>query len=272
MDKKRICIVKLGGSAITAKDDSRPEVNRRNLARLARELSEAYAKESFSLFVVHGAGPYGHVPAKRYDLKAGLKSAAQLRGISETHQSMEALNQEVVLALVKAGLPAISFQPSAGGMLKDGKLSSFPVKVVEGMLAIGLVPVSYGDVLLDEKKGVSILSGDHLVPYLAEKLGASKVILVADVEGIFDRDPKKHRDARLIRELSRSNLKEISEIGAAKGTDVTGGMQGKLEELLHLADLGIDSEIISGFAPGALSKSLLGERGIGTIIKGDSHR
>jgi len=44
MEKKPLIIVKIGGSAITAKDDNRPEVNQKNLNRLASELSEAYQK------------------------------------------------------------------------------------------------------------------------------------------------------------------------------------------------------------------------------------
>jgi isopentenyl phosphate kinase len=270
MKKKKIIIVKLGGSAITAKDDGKPEVNAANLSRLAQEIAEARKEDEFSLFIVHGAGPFGHVPAKKHELNSGLKNAEQIMGISDTHQGMEQLNYIVVDTLRKKGIPAIALQPSAGGILKRGKLIKFPLDVIEKMLSIGLVPVSYGDVLIDEDKGVSILSGDHLVLYLAEKLKADRVLLVADVPGIFDKDPKKNKDAKIIKELGRKSVHRIKEIGSAKGTDVTGGMKGKLEELLHLADMGIESEIISGFSPGDLKRALRGVRGIGTIIKKDS--
>lgn len=270
MKKKQLIIVKLGGSAITAKDDSKPEVNASNLERLAGEMAQARKEVDFSLFVVHGAGPFGHVPAKRHELNSGLKSSEQVMGVSETHHSMEELDYAVVGALRKKGIPAIALQPSAGGILKNGKLVGFPIEVIEKMLGIGLVPVSYGDVLMDEVKGVSILSGDHLVPYLAEKLKADRVLLVADVPGIFDADPKKDKDAKIIKDLGRKSIHRIKEIGSAKGTDVTGGMKGKLDELLHLADNGIESEVLSGFVPGDLKRALLGVRGIGTIIKKDS--
>jgi len=70
MEKKPLIIVKIGGSAITAKDDNRPEVNQKNLNRLASELSEAYQKSPFLLYVIHGAGSFGHVPADKYDLNS----------------------------------------------------------------------------------------------------------------------------------------------------------------------------------------------------------
>ena len=80
----------------------------------------------------------------------------------------------------------------------------------------------------------------------------------------------KIKDAKIIKDLGRKSIHRIKEIGSAKGTDVTGGMKGKLDELLHLADNGIESEVLSGFVPGDLKRALLGVRGIGTIIKKDS--
>ena len=265
--RKELVVVKLGGSVITLKDQNRLEINSGNLERLAKEIAEAWKAKGFSLVVVHGAGPFGHVPAKKYELDKGLKGDKQVIGFSETHASMERLNSRVVDALRRKGLDAVAFQPSAGGILRNGKLVKFPVDVLENMLGMGLVPVAYGDVLFDEERGVSILSGDHLVPYLAEKLKAGRVILVADVGGVYNKDPKKNMDAKIMKELSRGNVHEIKEIGSSRGVDVTGGMGKKLEELLRLADVGIESEIISGLEPGLLKRSLLGGKGLGTIIK-----
>ena len=267
MKNRPIVIVKLGGSVITHKDESRPEVNSANLERLCDEIGDALEDTHFSLIVVHGAGPFGHVPAKKYALSEGLKSKDQIMGFSETHHAMGELNHKVVETLRNKGIPAVAFQPSAGGLLQNGELVEFPIHVVRKFLTAGLVPVSYGDVLIDIKRGCGILSGDHLVPYLAESMRVQRVILVADVPGIFDRDPKKDPDAKIIKVLGRKKLREIKEIGTAKGIDVTGGMKRKLDELLHLADIGIESEIIGGLEKETLYRTLKGERGLGTIIK-----
>jgi len=264
--RRELVIVKLGGSVITLKDVGRPEVNEENLSNLCAEIAEAKKEKGFSLVVVHGAGPFGHGPAKKWGLENGLTEANQVKGFSETHQAMERLNCVVVERLRANGIDAIAFQPSAGGILRKGKLTKFPADVMEKMLGVGLVPVSYGDVLIDEKTGAGILSGDHLVPYLAKELSATRVILVADVAGLFDSDPKKDKAARLLKEFSRKRLHEIKQVGGSEGIDVTGGMARKLEELLTLADAGIESEVIDGRKPGLLKKALLGERGLGTLI------
>ena len=56
-----------------------------------------------------------------------------------------------------------------------------------------------------------------------------------------------------------------SAIGGSAGVDVTGGMRGKLLELLDLADLGIDSVIFNAGIEGNIARALKGEC-VGTRI------
>jgi len=264
---QELIILKLGGSVITKKSEEKAEINEENLKRLAKEIAEAKRDSNFRLMVVHGAGPFGHVPAKEYGLDKGLRDDRQLKGFSVTHQSMEKLNFSVVNSLRKEGLNAIAYQPSTLGILKDKKLVYFPTEVLEKLLEMNMSPVAYGDVLVDEKTGINILSGDHLVPYLARKLKANRVVIATDVEGVFNLDPKRYKDAELIKEITSENVNSILEIGTSKRTDVTGGMERKLNELLRLAAQGIQSEIVSGVKPGILKRTLLGEKGLGTLIR-----
>lgn len=265
---REIIILKLGGSVITKKSEGKKEVNEKNLKRLAKEIFyvKKKKKKNLSLVIVHGAGHFGHTIAKEYELNKGFKDERQIEGMIKTHQSMENLNFKVVKILQDVGLNAISFQPSSTGILKNKKLIFFPTKVIKEFLKLDLIPVLYGDVLIDKKTRINILSGDHLVPYLAKKLNADRVILCTDVDGVFDLDPKKNKDAKLISFLSKKNLYKIK-LGRSKSTDVTGGMKRKVQELLDIAKKGIKSNIINGFKPGLLKKALLNENRLGTTIK-----
>ncbi len=265
-----LIVIKLGGSVITRKKDDTPELNEKNLRRLAGEIADALAENGKRLFIVHGAGPFGHIFAKRYNLHLGLSDEKQIEGIGITHRWMQLLNYEVVKALQEAGVKAMPFQPSAGGILCDGKLVQFPLNVVEKFLDMGLVIVSHGDVLLDNRTGIGILSGDHLAPYVAHNLRASRLILGTDVDGVFTKDPNKNPDAKLIPVITPKNIDHVvEELTGSTGTDVTGGMARKVLELLDLAEKGVESEIINIEKPGILYKALTGERGLGTIIKKD---
>jgi len=261
----KLTILKLGGSVLTRKSEDKPEVKTQVLKRLAGEVSEALReKPKMRLIIVHGAGPFGHVPAREYKLDRGLKNRVQVKGMAVTHRSMETLNLRVVSALIDAGVNAIAYQPSAGAILEDGVLVSFPLESMERILNLGLVPVAYGDVLPDLKTGLNILSGDHLVPYLAEHLTADRVVIATAYNGIFDRNPSE-KGARRLDVVDAGILAEL-EARETQGTDVTGGIARKVRELVSLSKHGVKSEIISGLKPGYVKRALLGETGIGTRI------
>jgi isopentenyl phosphate kinase len=109
-----------------------------------------------------------------------------------------------------------------------------------------------------------VLSGDQIINYLALHLKASRVILGTDVDGIYNRNPKNHPQAKLI-PLFRSK-DDLQYPGESNTKDVTGGMGGKLNELLELAEQGIGSEIINADHEGRLEQALKGEMVTGTRI------
>lgn len=256
-------IVKLGGSVITNKR-RRFTVKRATLTRLARELSAAKGP----LVIVHGGGSFGHPVASKYGIAEGYKSKDQLMGLSLTHRAMERLNAHVIEALQKASLPAIAVQPSACAVVSGGRIQSMELAPIQKMLALGLVPVLYGDAVPDLSKGMSILSGDQLVAQLACELGTKRVILGVDVDGVYTVNPKTNKNAELIQEISLSNWPSVEKrlTGGVGGKDVTGGIANKMRELLALAERGVEAEIVNAAKPNILRRAILGERGLGTRV------
>jgi isopentenyl phosphate kinase len=254
-------IVKLGGSVIT--DKSRPfTVKKDVIRRLARELNAVGGP----LVVVHGGGSFGHPVASKYKIAEGYKRKSQLIGISLTHRAMERLNAHLIEAFQGAGVPAIAVQPSACVVMKNGRIKEMQLKPIKNMLAMGLVPVLYGDAVSDLNKGISILSGDQIVTYLAKKLRASRVILGVDVDGVFTKSPKKDSQAQLVQRITLHDLELVASLGSGMKGDVTGGMRNKVLELLELAKLGIEAEIVNAAKPNVLREAVQGKRGIGTTI------
>ncbi len=255
-------LLKLGGSVITDKT-KRFSVRRDVLERIAGEVRDAGFEEG--LIIVHGGGSFGHPIAMEYGLHRGAEGPAQLSGIALTRKAMEELNSHVVGALVEAEISAVALQPSANVICKGGRIQEINLRVIEGVLKLGLVPVLYGDVVLDEEQGFCILSGDQIVSYLSRAFEPDKIVLAADIDGIFDRDPKRFEDAKLLPEFAREDL-DAMDLGPE--ADATGGIGGKLRELLALAEEGFDSQIINGLEEDRLRKALLGGEVIGTWIRG----
>jgi len=218
--------------------------------------------------IVHGGGSFGHPVALKYEIAEGYESRRQLMGLSLTHRAMEKLNAHVIDALQKVGIPAIAIQPSACAVVNEGRIIFMELAPVRKLLELGLVPVLYGDAMPDLGKGMSILSGDQLVVHLAKDLGAERVILGADVDGVHTIDPKKDKEAKLIPEITPTNWLEVEKsLGRPDGPDVTGGIANKIKELLTLAERGVEAEIVNAMKPNVLKRAILGEHGLGTKIR-----
>ncbi len=253
--------MKLGGSVIT--DKKKPfSIRRHNLNRLARELS----KSKHPLVVVHGGGSFGHPLASKYKISDGYKEERQLMGFALTHRAMEQLNSEVVGALRSAGVPAVAVQTSACTVVKNGKILALENRPIKKLLDLGLVPVLYGDTVVDLQNGIGILSGDQLAARLANDLGAPRIIFGVDVDGVYTSDPRKNRGAKILKNITQKDWNQLSFSGDSRIKDVTGGMKNKVGELLKLAKSGIESEIANATKPGTIERLVKGERGLGTIV------
>ncbi|MFH0967021.1 MAG: isopentenyl phosphate kinase [Methanobacteriota archaeon] len=246
-------ILKLGGSVITEKAaGSTGAIRYEALASIAAEIA---LYPDLPLLVVHGAGSFGHPQAKTYHIQEGV-TRENRRGIFETHQAVKELNAAVVSSLRSFGVEAVSIHPFHGCEASDGILIPLSVGHLHRMIELGLVPVIHGDVVMDRVRGACIVSGDQLIRVLAEDLEMDRVGLATDVPGLLA------EDRSVVRELRRSTAHQVT-IGRSDHIDVTGGMEGKIAELLSLADHGIRSEI---FHISQIDAFLAGEDHGGTRI------
>lgn len=260
-------ILKIGGSVITKKEKAMI-ADLKTIKRIAREIREALDEShNLKLVLVHGGGSFGHSVAAEYNVHLGFKSGSQILGFAKTIQAMRKLNLIFVEELHNVGLPAIPIQPSAISTQEDNKLSKMFTETLEFALNLGCIPVLWGDAVFDEKQGYSILSGDQIVPFLAQKLGSKRVIFGTNVDGVFDSDPNTNKNAKLIPLITPDNIeKTLRNISGSKTTDVTGGMRRKVLELLPLVERGIQVEILNAKKEGHILKSLLGNKALGTLI------
>lgn len=251
-------ILKIGGSVLTDKNKvsaAKPEA----IARIAREVSEALSPR---LVLVHGAGSFGHHQAKEYRLKDGLNDWS-IKGILPTHNAVKSLNAMVVDALQMSGVDALPVHPLSNCTLNNGRIEHMCMEAIRRMLRAEIVPVLHGDVVMDTAKGVDILSGDQLVAYLARALKADRVGIGTNVDGVL-------RNGSVIRELKPANIKEVESIlSGSESVDVTGGMYGKIAELMALAEEGIPSVVFNAEKPGNIVKFLRDDLAEGTLISGD---
>ncbi len=264
MSEAKPIILKLGGSAITDKTAelaAKTEI----INRLAEEIKRA---DLDNLIIVHGGGSFGHPTAQRYGIKDGYKEPTQKLGFAETHHIMTMLNGLVMDALILHEVPSLSIAPSCCVVTENGKIKLFDENILQRTMKMGFTPVLYGDVVFDEKLGFTVLSGDQLVAYLAIKLKAEKIVMGVDTDGLFDADPKTNPNAKPYKRLTLEELKKIQDkLGKSAGTDVTGGMAGKIAELIPAIEQGVHVTITGATKALSINRALLGKDVLGTEIE-----
>jgi isopentenyl phosphate kinase len=252
---EELIVLKLGGSVITRKDGD-PSLDRPAVEAIAKELAGINSK----LILVHGAGSFGHPVAKRYGIHQGYRERGQLRGVTETKSSMLHLTMMITELLADHNVAVVPFLSSSCMVASRGRLLRVDTEPFRMMLDLGFVPLCSGDVVADVEMGFSIVSGDQIAVYLAERLRAARVIFGCDVDGVFDSDPKRNPHANLIRVITPRTLSEkVSSIGESAATDVTKGMLGKINESVRLVSVGREVVIMNLRRPGNLTRLIKGE-------------
>ena len=260
-------ILKIGGSILTNKDSKVSEVDAASLKRIASEIKASMDNSPKQLVIVHGAGSFGHPPAKKHRIGEEFDESEypQKRlGFCEIQNEVKKLNMFICEAFIEEGLPVIAVPASSFMTATNKRITEGNLDLFKNYLSKGFVPVIYGDVVLDEELEFCVISGDQLIQYLAINLNPDRVILGTDVDGVYDRNPKTHDDAQFFERFS--SIKDLDTLEGTTNVDVTGGMVGKIKELLFLADLGIESKIINAEVEDNIFKVLENEEIKGTII------
>jgi isopentenyl phosphate kinase len=261
---KELVLVKLGGSVVTDKGrkfTSRPK----NISRFAKEICSASRKTNARIILGHGAGSFAHIPAAKYKTKDGLVGKDSLYGMSATEEAARWLNGIVIKKFVDEGVVVFPFSPGSF-LISDTKVCSKSyLDPIKEALELGVIPVVYGDVIIDKKIGCTIFSTEKIFSILAKTLRRDykiRIIFVTDVDGVYD------EKGRIIAKITGKNFKGLtSSIVGAKSIDVTGGMLHKVEEALSIAkSTGINTLIINGKRKDLLKNAILGKKVEGTLI------
>ena len=248
-------LLKLGGSAITEKEGYM-KANEKAIAALAAMVARVWKSGAKDMVIVHGAGSFGHALVLKYGINNGVRTMEQQRGCRKTQEACAYLSSLVVGALAKEGGPAVSIAPHYITGSKHRRIETFNQSPVVECLTEGRLPVLYGDMVMDSKLGFSVCSGDQIASYLAK--WADRVVMASNVDGIF-------ADGKLVPKITRANFAKIKKhLSGSKTPDVTGGMAGKIAELMKVK---APCYVVNASKPERVSALLLGKKTVCTEIR-----
>lgn len=130
----------------------------------------------------------------------------------------------------------------------------------------GVVPVinENDSVSVDEMK---IGDNDTLAALTATLWNADLLIILSDIDGVFDKDPKSSDDARLIETVDNAEQLISTITIGEKSSFGTGGIQTKIEAAAKVNKFGIPMILLNGSKENIIAESIDG-RGRGTLFLG----
>ena len=259
MSRASLTLIKLGGSLIT--DKRRPgRARTKVIARLAAEVAAAAKRRQGRLILGHGSGSFGHPAAARHRVHRGVATGADPAGVAETQARAATLHRLVVDALLEAGAAPFSQAPSSFMSAAAGRPVGLGLEPLLRSLELALLPVTYGDVVLDRRQGAAICSTETVFQALVQALRrrgrrVARVLWLGETDGVYD------GDGALVPKVTGANLRRVlAATGGAAGADVTGGMRHRLETAAALSRWGVESWILNGLEAGSLTRALAGRR------------
>ena len=263
MPDQNLTFLKLGGSLITDKDQPETALIGQIDVLLSQIASWRLANPKKRLLLGHGSGSFGHHTAAKYGTRQGVHTPEERLGFQQVWFSARKLNQVIIERAKSLDLPLIAFPPSAGITADNHEIKTWNLQPLLQSIEKGLIPLVYGDVVMDLTIGGTILSTEDLFVFLAGFLRPDRILLAGRIEGVFTDYPTNRQ---LLAHISA--VSETSEfLQGSSSQDVTGGMFTKVQSMqaLCLAFPGLSVQIFSAVTPGSLLQVLDGAE-IGTII------
>lgn len=259
-DKKRI-VVKVGTSTICHGGKG---MNFKNVDLLARTLADIKNDGHEVILVTSGAIGAGcgklNLPERPVDLR--VKQAVAAVGQCELMHIYDKFFGEYGATV---GQILLTRDDVDRPNVKQNLLGTF-----ESLLELGVIPVvnENDSVCIEEIENEHKIFGDNdtLSAIVAVLVSADVLVLLSDIDGLFDSDPRRNGGAKLIPVVDEIN-DSITALAGGAGSDFgTGGMTSKLAAASIAMENGIDMVITNGENPQNLYTVAKGGS-IGTLFR-----
>ncbi len=241
-DKKRI-VIKLGTSTLTHKTG---RLNIRRMTNLIKVMADL--QNSGKELIIVSSGAVG--------LGVGKLGLRERPSDTPTKQAAAAVGQCELMYLYDDLFDDYGI-PVAQILLTNTIIENERRKNVENtferLISMGVIPiVNENDAVAIDELELEIGENDSLSAIVAKIAKADLLIILSDIDGLYDSDPHKNPDARLIPVVTEidSHIEEIA--GGAGSALGKGGMITKINAAKIANDAGIDMIIMNGDNPDKL--------------------
>ncbi|GAB0098479.1 Delta-1-pyrroline-5-carboxylate synthase [Sergentomyia squamirostris] len=279
----RRLVIKLGSAVITREDEHGLALGR--LASIVEQVAECQLEGRDCIMVTSGAVAFGKQKLTQ-ELLMSLSMRETLSPKDHTREDAGSIEPRAAAAVGQSGLMS----------LYDAMFAQYGVKIAQvlvtkpdfyneetrknlfctlsELISLNIVPivntndaVSPPMFIVDEevtgpKKGISIKDNDSLAAMVAAEIQADLLILMSDVDGIYNKPPWE--DGAKLMSTYTSNDRNAIQFGK-KSKVGTGGMDSKVSAATWALDRGVSVVICNGTQEKAI-KTIIGGRKVGTFF------
>lgn len=142
-----------------------------------------------------------------------------------------------------------------------GRITNVNIEPISDLLEKGYIPV-VSTIGCDKQGNAYNINGDTAAAYIAGALGAERLIMMTDIDGIL-RD--RHDPSTLIPKVTLTDIEKLCEEGV-----ISGGMIPKVDCCVEAIHKGVKNVIImDGRVPHSILMEILTDEGAGTMVSAD---
>ena len=257
--KKDLIVIKYGGNVLID----------RNIFNNFIEDINILNKLGLSIIVVHGGGPRIERELKKENIQTkfinGLRVTDE-KVIKIVEEVLIDFNNDIVSSLKKKGSKAIPINSKINNVINvipDKQELGFvgvPDKInsdiIKGIVSQNQIPI-VAPLGLDKNNQTYNINGDTAASAIAKKLKSRRLLLMTNVEGVYD-DRKN-----LISEIKPYDMENLVKLKI-----VQGGMLPKIKNCIDAVENGVRGVVIlDGRKPRSILKEIFSDKGAGTLIR-----
>ena len=257
--KKELIVIKYGGNVL---------IDRNIFNNFIEDIS-ILNKLGLSIIVVHGGGPRIERKLKEKNIQTkfinGLRVTDE-KVISIVEDVLIDFNKDIVDSLLKKGSEAVSITSKINNIINvvpDNKELGFVgipkninVEFLKDIMNKKQIPV-IAPLGIDKNKNTYNINGDTAASAIAKKLRSRRLLLMTNVEGVYD-DRKS-----LISEIKPFDIENLVKLKI-----VQGGMIPKIKNCIDAVENGVRGVVIlDGRKPHSILDEIFSDKGSGTLIR-----
>tara|TARA_Y100001970_G_C14193971_1_gene837018 strand:- start:73 stop:942 length:870 start_codon:yes stop_codon:yes gene_type:complete len=226
-------------------------------------------KLGLSIVVVHGGGPRIKRKLDKENIQTkfidGLR-VTDKKVIKIVEEVLIDFNVDIVSSLKKKGVVGVSINPKINNIINVipdkeelgfvGLPDKINLEIIENIIKQNQIPV-VAPLGLDKNNQTYNINGDTAASAIAKKLKTRRLLLMTNVEGVYD-DKKK-----LISEIKPFDIENL-----VKWKIVQGGMIPKIQNCIDAVKNGVRGVVIlDGRKPHSILYEIFSDKGAGTLIR-----